>query len=96
MFCPLDAKLLTGYWKATGPNQFIGRGTQVADFCRGFSTYKSPFFIFFSGFLRIFPENPENPEQKQKKTKKVAASENQENLGKTKKKQEKTTKRKET
>ena len=27
----------SGYWKATGPNKFIGRGTQVADFCRGFS-----------------------------------------------------------
>ena len=29
---------LSGYWKATGPNKFIGRGTQVADVCKGFST----------------------------------------------------------
>ena len=27
----------TGYWKANRANKFIGRGTQVTDFCRGFS-----------------------------------------------------------
>ena len=32
----------SGYWKATGPNKFIGRGTQVADFCRGFSKGNFP------------------------------------------------------
>ena len=39
----------SGYWKATGPNKFIGRGTQVADLCRGFSKGIFPTFsdVFF-------------------------------------------------
>ena len=31
-----------GYWKATGPNKFIGRGAQIADFGRGFSKGNVP------------------------------------------------------
>ena len=51
-FMGLSCTEKTGYWKATGPNKFRGRGTQVTDFCRGFSKGK-------------FPNIPEN---KQKKT----------------------------
>ena len=52
----------TGYWKATGPNRFIGRGTQVADLCRGFSKGIFPKCSFF--FPEHFGKNPlENPLQ---------------------------------
>ena len=43
---PMNHLQKNGYWKATGPNKFIGRGTQVADLCRGFS---KGFFPFFRG-----------------------------------------------
>ena len=51
---------LSGYWKATGPNKFIGRGTQVADFCRGFSKGIFPTFLdfFFENFGKNHLENP--------------------------------------
>ena len=55
--------IFAGYWKATVPNKFIGRGTQVADFCRGFSKG------IFPKCSDLFPEhvrknNVENPLQK--------------------------------
>ena len=45
----------TGYWKATGPNKFIGRGTRSSDLSKGFSkgncstcsNYVVVFFVMF-------------------------------------------------
>ena len=47
--------LIAGYWKATGPNKFIGRGTQVADFCRGFSKGYFSIFSNFENFEKLHP-----------------------------------------
>ena len=49
---------LTGYWKATGPNKFIGGGTQDTDFCKGFSKGNFSKFWIFQNFEKIPLENP--------------------------------------
>ena len=48
----------TGYWKATGSNEFIGTGTQVTDFCRGFSKGMFPKVSKFEHFEKNPLENP--------------------------------------
>ena len=53
--------MFSGYWKATGPNKLIGRGTQVADVCRGTSKGK---FSIFSKFENVGKFPLENPLQK--------------------------------